>query len=197
MDKYLVVGLGNLGLGYIYIWHNAGFYFLDAFADAQGWRFAAARMQGEAAQGRLGGAHLCCVKPQTFMNHSGLCVRRYLDYFDIPLARLIVLHDDLDLAAGRIKVMRGGGAGGHNGIRSLIEHLKSRDFARIRIGIGRPPGPGGHDEAGIVDYVLAPLGMAGRRLWDERVPLVNEALELFISQGVDACMNSINGRGAA
>ena len=81
--------------------------------------------------------------------------------------------------------------------RSLIEHLKSRDFARIRIGIGRPPGPGGHDEAGIVDYVLAPLSMAGRRLWDERVPLVNEALELFISQGVDACMNSINGRGAA
>ena len=97
--------------------------------------------------------------------------------FDIPLARLIVLHDDLDLAAGRIKVMRGGGAGGHNGIRSLIEHLKSRDFARIRIGIGRPPGPGGHDEAGIVDYVLAPLGMAGRRLWDERVPLVNEACQ--------------------
>ena len=107
VDKYLVVGLGNPGPGYIHTRHNAGFYFLDAFAGAQGWRFAAARMQGEAAQGRLGGAQLCCVKPQTFMNHSGLCVRRYLDYFDIPLARLIVLHDDLDLAAGRIKVMRG------------------------------------------------------------------------------------------
>lgn len=195
VTKFLVVGLGNPGPAYELTRHNAGFYFLDAFAARQGWRLASLKMQGLFGQGRLADAQVLCVKPQTFMNRSGQCVRAYLDYFAISPGNLLVLHDDLDLAEGRIKVTRGGGAGGHNGIRSLIEHVGSRDFARIRIGIGRPPsGDAGTGGRKIEGYVLAPVGVAGRLLWDELVDLVTEAIELFVSQGVESCMNSINGR---
>ena len=197
MSKYLVVGLGNPGPDYKHTRHNAGFYFLDAFAAAQGWSLGSKKFQGEYGQGRLGAASLGCVKPQTYMNRSGQCARAFRDYFDIPLDRLLVLHDDLDLAPGRIKAVRGGGAGGHNGVRSLIEHLGGRDFARIRSGIGRPPGPSGHDENRVTDYVLSPVGAAVRELWDARADLVGEAIECFVSRGIEACMNDINGRGAA
>lgn len=197
VNRYLVAGLGNPGSAYEMTRHNAGFYFLDAFAAQQGWRLTSLKMQGLYGQGRLGGAQVLCVKPQTFMNRSGQSVRAYSDYFNIPIQNLLVLHDDLDLAEGRIKVAKGGGHGGHNGIRSLIEHLGSRDFARIRIGIGRPPGPAGEGDRKVESYVLAPVGAAGRLLWDERQALVIEAIELFVTQGVEACMNSINGRGAA
>ena len=189
-----MVGLGNPGPNYEMTRHNAGFYFLDAFAAQQGWSLASRKMQALYGQGRLGRAQLLCIKPQTFMNRSGQCVRAFADYFDVPLHNILVLHDDLDLAEGRIKVARGGGAGGHNGVRSLIEHLGSRDFARIRIGIGRPVGMAAAGERKIEQYVLAPVGAAGQALWDERLDLVAEAIEIFVSQGVDACMNSINGR---
>ena len=194
-DKFLVAGLGNPGPAYAYTRHNAGFHFVAAFAAAQGWAFSGPKMQGLFAQGRFAGKTLHCVQPQTFMNRSGQCLRAWLDYFDIPLANLVVLHDDLDLAPGRIKVARGGGHGGHNGVRSIIEHLGSRDFARIRIGIGRPPGPSSHDENRAADYVLAPAGQALHAAWDERVDLVNEAIECFVARGIEACMNEINGRG--
>lgn len=190
-----MVGLGNPGPNYQYTRHNAGFYFLDAFAAAQGWRLDSKKMQGEYGQGRFEGTQLLCVKPQTYMNRSGQCVRQYVDYFAIPLDRVLVLHDDLDLAEGRIKVARGGGAGGHNGIRSLIEHLGSRDFARIRIGIGRPPGPEGHDADKVSSYVLSPLAQAVRILWDERTALAAEAISLFVTRGIESCMNHINGQG--
>ncbi|MDO5674146.1 MAG: aminoacyl-tRNA hydrolase [bacterium] len=197
VKKFLVAGLGNPGPVYELTRHNAGFYFLDAFADKQGWRLGSLKMQGLYSQGRLQGAQVFCVKPQTFMNRSGQCLRAYLDYFGISLDGLLVLYDDLDLAEGRIKVARGGGAGGHNGVRSIIDHVGSRDFARIRVGIGRPPGgeatAGGYKMEG---YVLAPVGAAGRKLWDERVDLVAEAIELFVDKGIEHCMNSINGRTA-
>ena len=197
VKKILVAGLGNPGPAYELTRHNAGFYFLDAFAAQQGWRLASMKMQGLYGHGRLAGAQVLCVKPQTFMNRSGQCVRAYLDYFAVSPGNLLVLHDDLDLAEGRIKVTRGGGAGGHNGIRSLIEHVGSRDFARIRIGIGRPAGGDtGAGDRKVEGYVLAPVGAAGRLLWDERVDLAAEAIELFVSKGIESCMNSINGRGA-
>ncbi len=195
VKKYLVAGLGNPGPAYELTRHNAGFYFLDAFADKQGWRLGSLKMQGLYGQGRLLNAQVFCVKPQTFMNRSGQCVRAYLDYFDISLDKLLVLHDDLDLAEGRVKVVRGGGAGGHNGVRSIIDYVGSRDFARIRIGIGRPPG--GDAAAGgrkIEGYVLAPVGTSGRQLWDGRADLVSEAIELFLKKDIEFCMNSINGQ---
>lgn len=196
-DSYLVAGLGNPGAAYEMTRHNAGFYFLDAFAAQQGWHLGSQKMQGLYTQGRLDGTQVLCVKPQTFMNRSGQCVRAFADYFRIDLSRLLVLHDDLDLAEGRIKVSMGGGAGGHNGVRSLIEHLGSRDFARIRIGIGRPGGDAHGGDPRMEGYVLAPVGAAGRLLWEERRELVGEAIELFVRRGVQVCMNRINSRGAA
>ncbi len=194
-DIYLIAGLGNPGAAYEMTRHNAGFYFLDAFAAHQGWQLGTLKMQGLYTQGRLGGVQVLCVKPQTFMNRSGQCVRAFLDYFRIAPQRLLVLHDDLDLAEGRVKVSVGGGAGGHNGVRSLIEHVGSRDFARIRIGIGRPGGDARADERRVEGYVLAPVGASGRTLWEQRRELVSEAIELFIHQGGQVCMNRINSRG--
>ena len=198
VKNFLVAGLGNPGPAYELTRHNAGFYFLDAFANKHGWRLGSLKMQGFFAQGRLLEAQIFCVKPQTYMNRSGQCVRAYLDYFGISLGNLLVLHDDLDLAEGRVKVARGGGAGGHNGVRSIIDHVASRDFARIRIGIGRPSGGGNATADGrkAEGYVLASVGAAGRQVWDERIDLVAEAIELFVSEGIEFCMNSINGRGA-
>ncbi len=197
VTKFLVAGLGNPGPVYELTRHNAGFYFLEAFAERQGWHLGSSKLQGLYGQGRLAGNQVYAVKPQTYMNRSGQCVRAFLDYFDIAAEHLLVLHDDLDLAEGRIKVARGGGAGGHNGVRSLIEHLGTRDFARIRIGIGRPPGgDAGAGKSKVEGYVLAPVGATGRQLWEERVDLVNEAIELFVSQGVETCMNRINGQAS-
>ena len=152
VTKFLAAGRGNPGPAYELTRHNAGFYFLEAFAERQGWHLGSSKLQGLYGQGRLAGNQVYAVKPQTYMNRSGQCVRAFLDYFDIAAEHLLVLHDDLDLAEGRIKVARGGGAGGHNGVRSLIEHLGTRDFARIRIGIGRPPG-----KMQVADYVLREL----------------------------------------
>lgn len=133
------------------------------------------------------------VKPQSYMNRSGYCVRALADYFDVDMSRLIVVHDDLDLAPGRVKVVSGGGAGGHNGIRSIIAALGSDQFARVKIGIGRPAD---HGVAGMpVDrFVLSPLGKSELELFCQRKDLVTEALEIFLEKGVQHSMQQINGK---
>jgi PTH1 family peptidyl-tRNA hydrolase len=128
------------------------------------------------------------------MNRSGGSVRAFADYFKIPKGRILVLHDDLDLATGRIKVVGKGGAGGHNGIRSIAQHLGGADFARVKIGIGRPP----QNEQGrgqpVDRYVLSRMHSDEMQLFEQRFAVVEEAVELFVCDGIDRCMNSINGR---
>ena len=157
-SRFLLAGLGNPGPDYHLTRHNAGFLLLDHLAAVNGWRIDTLKMQGLFGQGRLRGCQLFLVKPQTYMNRSGECVRPFLEYFKIPQTNLLVLHDDIDLAAGRIKVVRRGGAGGHNGIRSIIQHLGTQDFARLKIGIGRPVADAaGHAQA-VDRFVLSRLG---------------------------------------
>jgi PTH1 family peptidyl-tRNA hydrolase len=134
----MIVGLGNPGSKYEKTRHNAGYLALDYFADKTGGKFDSEKMQGIFGSIRLSDRKVYLVKPQTYMNRSGECVAQFSRYFDIAPENILVVHDDLDLNPGRIKIVSGGGAGGHNGIRSTIKHLGTDRFARLKIGIGRP-----------------------------------------------------------
>lgn len=192
--RFLLVGLGNPGREYHLTRHNIGFLFLDFLAERAGCPIESPKMQGLYCQGRAFGGQIILLKPQTFMNRSGQCVRAYVDYFKVPLSHLFVFHDDIDLAPGRIKIVSRGGAGGHNGIRSIGQHLGNTDFARLKIGVGRPS----LDEQGqgqpVDRFVLSRMGDDEIALFAQRQPLVEQAVELFIGHGIERCMNQINGR---
>ena len=136
----LLVGLGNPGNQYQETRHNIGFRFLDALADREGLRFAAApRFRAECADWTVNGEKVMLVKPQTFMNNSGEAVGQIARYYQVATSDIIVIFDDLDLPAGKIRIRHEGGHGGHNGLKSLNQHLDGTNYTRIKIGIGRPP----------------------------------------------------------
>lgn len=193
-SKFLFVGLGNPGREYHLTRHNIGFYFLDHLADVCGCQIDTLKMQGLYCQGRAFGGQIFFLKPQTYMNRSGECVRSFIDYFKVPLANLLVLHDDIDLASGRMKVVGKGGAGGHNGIRSLTQHLGTQEFARMKIGVGRPAVTADGQGQPVDQFVLSRMSEAELALFDQRKSLVEEAATLFVREGIGVCMNRINGR---
>ena len=174
----VVVGLGNPGRSYERTRHNAGYLVADELArrHAGSWR---KRKKAEAAPISMGLTNTTLLKPTTFMNNSGSAVS------DHRPQDLIVVHDDLDLEAGTVRVKVGGGAGGHNGLRSIIGRL-GNDFVRVRIGIGRPP-PG----VGVTDYVLSRMDSAVK----EAVPTAADAVEFLLAHGPEAAMNRFNVRG--
>ena len=193
-SHYLIVGLGNPGAKYELTRHNAGFLALDDFADQHHCTVHHEKWHGLYCSERIEGRRVILLKPLTFMNKSGENVQRFVDFYQIPLKNILVIHDDLDLARGRIKVAAKGGAGGHNGIRSLMQHLGSPDFSRLKIGIGRPE----RDDQGrgvpVDRYVLNTFSNEELALFNDRLALIREAVSLFLEQGVDKCMNMINGR---
>lgn len=192
--RFLLVGLGNPGGEYDLTRHNVGFLFLDYLAQRSGCRIDAKKMDGLYGQKQAFGGQVIFLKPQTYMNRSGQSVRAFVDYFKISRERILVVHDDLDLAAGRIKIVSKGGAGGHNGIRSLTQHLGTADFARMKIGIGRP----GRNEQGqgqpVDKFVLSRMNADEIALFESRFDIVEEAVEIFVREGINRCMNQINGR---
>ncbi|KAG0494914.1 hypothetical protein HPP92_005908 [Vanilla planifolia] len=138
---WLLVGLGNPGKTYQGTRHNVGFEMLDAIAEAEGISVSSIRFKALIGKGHIGDVPVMLAKPQTFMNASGESVGSLVSYFNIPLNQLLLMYDDLDLPFGKLRLLPKGGHGGQNGMRSVINHLKgSRDFPRLRIGIGRPPG---------------------------------------------------------
>ena len=191
---YLIVGLGNPGSKYELTRHNAGFLALDYFADQNDFYLSNEKWKGVYCRDRLADARVLLVKPQTYMNKSGECVIRFVDFYKIQPENILIVHDDLDLPSGRVKVVARGGAGGHNGIRSIINHLGTPDFARLKIGIGRPESnEQGHGEP-VEKYVLTGFSDQQFALFKEQLSLVKEAIGIFIEQGVDICMNRVNGR---
>jgi len=135
----LLVGLGNPGLQYQNTRHNVGFRFLDMLAQAQHIKFSNKKdFVAETTQYQVSQQKVMLLKPQTFMNHSGKSVAMLAHYFDIDVQDIIVIYDDLDLASGKLRLKKGGGHGGHNGLRSLHQHLGAHDYVRIKLGIGRP-----------------------------------------------------------
>lgn len=147
----LIVGLGNPGDEYKKTRHNAGFLLLDALAnDASAVFSYEARFKAELLKCVIGGEVVRLLKPQTYMNKSGLSVSACAKYFGIPVEKILVVHDELDLEPGVVQLKKGGGHGGHNGLRDIVSHLSSKDFYRLRLGVGHP-----RDRSMVVDYVLS------------------------------------------
>jgi PTH1 family peptidyl-tRNA hydrolase len=186
--KYLVVGLGNPGPEYADTRHNIGFQVLDHLAGVAGMRFAPARY-GDLAELRHKGRTFVLVKPATFMNLSGKAVRYWMEQEHIPADRLLVITDDLALPFGAIRIKPRGGAGGHNGLTSIMELLGTQEFPRLRFGIGSEF-PKGRQS----DYVLSPWNAEERQTLPERIELAAKAVLQFGMLGVDGAMNNFNKR---
>jgi PTH1 family peptidyl-tRNA hydrolase len=186
-DRYLIVGLGNPGPRYAATRHNAGFFVADLLAERMGGKFKAHKGRCDVVEGRLAGASVVLAKPKAYMNESGGPVVAISRFFKVPVERITVVHDDLDLPFGALRLKRSGGDGGHNGLRSLTSALGSKDYARVRFGIGRPPGR--QDPA---DYVLREFAPAERKEVGFLVDRAADAVEVLIAQGLEAAQNHFN-----
>ena len=189
----LIVGLGNPGRGYASNRHNTGFMCLNYFAKTQGIRLDKKQGKARTGAGEVAGDKVTLARPQTYMNLSGESVSRLVRKFDINLNDLVVIHDDLDLPLGKIRIRHGGGSGGHKGIDSIISLLDSQDFSRLRIGIGRPTsGPAQISEADIISYVLSDFTPEEKRTVTGVIPRVSEAILCLLTEGLSSAMNKYN-----
>jgi len=191
----LIVGLGNPGRNYAHNRHNAGFICLNYFARMQGIRFDKKQSRARTGLGEVAGNKVVVAKPQTHMNLSGQSVSRLVKKFDINLDNILVVHDDLDLPLGKIRIRQGGGSGGHKGVNSIITELGSRDFLRIRVGIGRPITSEGSTEVSeddIIAYVLSDFTAEEKQTITEVIPEVSEAIYCLLTEGLTAAMNKYN-----
>ena len=183
----LIIGLGNPGQGYANNRHNVGFVCLNHFARTQGIRFDKKQGKARIGIGEVADGKVIVARPQTYMNLSGQSVSLLAKKSNINLDDLLVIHDDLDLPVGRIKVVKNGGAGGHKGVLSITDHLHSRDFSRVKIGIGRP-----HHKETVENYVLSPFYRQEKSIIKEVSQMAVEACKLFVSEGIQPAMNQIN-----
>ncbi len=188
--QWVVAGLGNPGEQYSRARHNAGFMTIDRIAKAKDAASSRRRFKGVTAEVGLAGKPAILVKPQTFYNLSGECISALLGYFKIDPAHLIVVHDELDLEAGRLRIKQGGGDAGNRGVRSIAESLGTTDFIRVRIGIGRPP-----DNEADQDYLLRPMTAAERQALTATLERAASAVEAIAEHGLEAAMNRYNQRG--
>jgi len=189
----LIIGLGNPGRGYANNRHNIGFMCLNHFAKTQGIRFDKKQGQARIGSGEVAGSQVVLAKPQTYMNLSGQSVSRLVKRFNINLSDLLVIHDDLDLPLGKIRIRQGGSSGGHKGINSIIYCLDSQDFLRLRVGIGRPIEDAGEvSESDIIAYVLSDLTTEEKQVITQVVPRVSEAILCLLTEGFVAAMNKYN-----
>ncbi|MGD0289315.1 MAG: aminoacyl-tRNA hydrolase [Candidatus Binataceae bacterium] len=189
--RWLVVGLGNPGEQYRRSRHNLGFMVVERLAAARGADLSRRKFNGLYGESRGDGAITMFALPQTFYNRSGECAAGMSGYFKVPLERVIVVHDDMDLAAGRIRIKRGGGDAGNRGVRSIAEAL-GKDFIRVRVGIGHPGQS--EDTRGDIDYVLKPLGRDEEREFEPILDRAREAVSAVIRDGLERAMNQFNTR---
>ena len=188
-----VVGLGNPGPAYAGNRHNVGAMVADVLAGRMGGRFGALRSKRgggpvDVVDGRLAGTRVVLAKPRSYMNVSGAPVSAVRAYFGVPVEELIVVHDDLDLEFGRLRLKRGGGEGGHNGLRSISSALGSRDYLRVRVGIGRPPGR--QDPA---DFVLRDFSAAQRKELPLLLETAADSVESLLCDGLESAQREFNG----
>lgn len=191
----LIIGLGNPGRSYAGNRHNVGFICLSHFARQQGIRFDKKQSLARTGAGEVAGNKITLARPQTYMNLSGQSVRRLVKKLKIQPGDILVIHDDLDLPLGKIRLRQGGGSGGHKGIESIIAELQSRDFARLRVGIGRPDETGGStetSEADIVAYVLSDFTPGEKPEIRRVIPQVSEAILCFLTEGITVAMSRYN-----
>lgn len=185
----LIVGLGNPGKEYEASRHNVGFLVVSRLARTHGIALQERKYKSRWGQGQIEGQAVILAKPRTYMNLSGEAVKLLLASFSLTSNQLIVIHDDLDLPFGRIKIKEKGGNGGHRGIQSIIHAVGSGDFRRVKVGIGRPPG-----KMDAADYVLQPFDLAEKQLLEEVVTTAQTAVELLLKSGLQTAMNFYNRR---
>lgn len=183
-EPWLVVGLGNPGPGYAATRHNAGFMVVDLLAERMAGRFKAHRSGAEVVEGRVAGQRVVLAKPKSFMNLSGGPTVAAMNFFKTPLEQLIVVHDELDIDYGLLRLKRGGGDGGHNGLKSITKSLGSKEYLRVRFGIGRPPGR--QDPA---DFVLKPFAAAEAKELALNVDRAADAVEALLTGTLEAAQN--------
>jgi PTH1 family peptidyl-tRNA hydrolase len=183
-DRALVVGLGNPGPEYAETRHNVGARVAELLADRVGGRFSRHKAQADVLEGRLAGRPVVLARPRTYMNVTGGPVAGLLRYYSVDPADLVVIHDDLDLPFGVVRLKRGGGEGGHNGLRSISASIGTKDYLRVRFGIGRPPGR--QDPA---DFVLKRFSATERKEVEFAVDLAADAVEARLLDGLEPAQN--------
>ena len=188
MDTFVIVGLGNPGPKYQWTRHNAGFLFLDRLAHLENITINRKNFSGLAGEWNHDGNRLILLKPQTFMNLSGQAVMQALQFYKLPTSQMIVVHDELDLPLGTARFKQGGGHGGHNGLRSIMEQLGKGDFIRLRIGIGRPP------RGDTVNYVLGNIPPDQMEVLARVLDGGVEMLEMLLDEGLPKAMSLYNNR---
>ena len=187
-DSWLIVGLGNPGSQYAATRHNAGYAVIEVLASKFGIRLKRhRRAHADSGDGRIGNQRVTLLRTRTFMNQSGGAVKGAALYAKLPVSQLVVIHDDLDLGLGSVKLKCGGGDGGHNGLKSIRQAFASGDFYRVRIGIGRPPGR--QDAA---DFVLRPFSSTQRSEFELVAEIAADAVAAIISEPLSDAQNRFN-----
>jgi PTH1 family peptidyl-tRNA hydrolase len=187
-DLWLVVGLGNPGPKYAGNRHNIGFHVVDLLAERMGARFKAHKGRADVVEGRLAGQRVVLAKPSSYMNLSGGPVASLRDFFKVPVERIVVVHDELDLPFATLRLKRGGGDNGHNGLRSLTQSLGTKEYLRVRFGVGRPPGR--QDPA---DFVLKDFSRTERQELPVLVDRTADAVESLLTSSLEATQNAFHG----
>lgn len=182
-----IVGLGNPGLAYRVTRHNIGFMVIDRLARKRKISISKRRFKARYGEGDIGGERVILLKPQTYVNLSGFSIKGLLSHYRGSLKHLVVIHDDLDLNFGRIRITQGGGHGGHKGVQSIMESLGGADFIRLKIGIGRP-----REAMDVRAYVLQPFENVERTYLSGIVSRAVEAVETVLTEGVEKAMNVFN-----
>ena len=185
--RRVIAGLGNPGKQYERTRHNVGFMAADVLAKRHGLKFDKMMSKGMVALGEIDGHKVALVKPQTFMNVSGECIGPVMKFYKTPPEQLLVMYDELDIPFAQLRMKPGGGAGGHNGMKSIIQRITSQDFPRIRLGIGRPPGR--MDPAA---FVLQPFALNEQPDVDDMLAKAADAVEIWLREGPAIAMNQAN-----
>ena len=182
--SFIIAGLGNPGAKYDNTRHNAGFIAVDYIAEKMGVRIDRAKFHALVAEGKLGQTRVLLMKPQTYMNNSGVALSEAAAFYKIPAERVLVLHDEISFEPGVMRIRRKGSAGGHNGLKSIIEHLPGENFPRVKIGVGKKP----HPEYDLADWVLGKFTEDGVKALKSRLADIYDAAFLISEGKIDDAM---------
>lgn len=186
-EMWLIVGLGNPGDKYKNNRHNVGFMVVDQIAGDNHFSNFKSKFNGEIVEGRLGGQKVTLLKPMTFMNDSGISVRKCADFYKIPPEKIIVFHDELDIEPSRVKVKQGGGTGGHNGLKSMDAHLGDKNYWRVRLGIGHPG-----DKNRVSGYVLNDFSKEEQKWLEDWIYVLSKNIDYMVQDNKDDYMTRVS-----
>jgi PTH1 family peptidyl-tRNA hydrolase len=188
-DRWIVCGLGNPGSDYARTRHNAGYVVIDELVERTGSRLKSHKSGCLVAETNLGGHKITLARTTSYMNESGLAIGQIVRFYKASVQRLVVVHDEIDLPFGEIRIKKGGGTAGHNGLKSIVNHLSSNDFVRVRVGVGRPRGA-----RGAVGHVLDTFSAAERKELPWLVDEAADAVVMIVDKGLERAMNEVNTR---